>query len=130
MYIETSRRKVIMPLVKISYRSPIEKKDAELLAEFLPSVVASALHCDNPDGRLSAVDVETDVQPISTEMRTQYDLHIEIEANDYPERRIGLTMRRELIANPIRSFLSKHGLYAPGRACVWVKLFPASWGEV
>jgi hypothetical protein len=123
---------LIMPLVKLFYRDPVTEVTANALADVLPGFVAEALTCSNPDGKLTAEDVEIDVEPMPKGMRTKYDLHVEVEANDYPERSKDLHRRESLILYDVRGWFDKFTRNIKGRpkGWVWVKLFPARWDEI
>ena len=120
-----------MPLVTIHYQH-ILSTVAWNMARVLPGIVASALTSDDLDGHLTPDDVEVDVEPMPNGMRTQYHLHIIIEANEYSDRRSNLDQRRERIINALRAKFGEgwrgHGFRA--RAFVWVRLMPGSFGEV
>lgn len=117
-----------MPLVKIQYNERSEEI-AKSLAAHMPYVVASALTCDNPAGKLTMEDVEVELGPIPPPryMPQKHDLRIYIEANEYPERLANLETRQEAIVTYIKRFLESEHF----RACgfVWVRLTPGSFGE-
>ncbi len=120
-----------MPFVRLFYRDPVTGSTVTSLACVLADFVAEALTCSHPDGKLSAGDVEIDVEPMPKGMRTKYDLRIEVEANEYPERRKNLGQRRKEILRKIRLwFYEKYKGEMPlPKGCLWVKLFPAEWSE-
>ena len=122
-----------MPMVRVQYRQGIVTGAvANRLSDGLPRIIAEALTCVNPQGYLSADDVEVEVKAMDKGLRTDYDLHIDVEANDYPDRRSSLEQRSHQIAQKVRAFLD--GIYedVPSRpkGWVWVKLFPAHWVEL
>src|SRR3989344_5798366 len=119
-----------MPIVKVSYRPPIMATVAKDLAVELPRIVANALTCDNPDGGLTTKDVEIEVRLMHPGLQTAYDLHIEVEANEYPERRENLERRTHQILLGVRTVFNSIPFWksGPPRGWVWVKLFPAHWG--
>ena len=122
-----------MPKVMISYRPHVASLDgaANRLADQIPKIVADALTCANPQGHLVPEDVEVEVKAISSGFRTKYSLLVEVEANDYPERRKTLEQRTHQILCAIRIFLNGEDWHRFGfKGWVWVKLFTAYWGEV
>jgi len=123
-----------MPIVRVRYRYPVTTMAANLLGSLLPEIVAEALTCDNPEGSLTAEDVEVEVGVMPAGLNTKYHLHVEVEANAYPERIDVLERRTHLITSRIRQFFNDpenrvlSGLRPKG--WVWVKLFPAHWVEI
>lgn len=123
-----------MPMVKVLYRSPaVGWMTANLLGNSLPQIVAGALTSKDPEGELVASDIEVEVADMNPGLRTRYDLHIEVEANDYPERRRDLERRAHWIAREVRIFFNRAEtwkLSEPPKGWVWVKLVPAHWVEL
>jgi hypothetical protein len=91
----------------------------------LPEFVASALTCENPNGKLTAADVELWSRKFDDQWdRGWKNLQIIVFANEYPERRVNLDTRRKILQDAIRALLPPdiHGW-------VWVRLAPSSFGE-
>ena len=123
-----------MPMVKVLHRSPtVGWMTANLLGNILPQIVADALTSNDPEGELAASDIEVEVVAMDPGLRTRYDLHIEVEANDHPERRRDLERRAHWIAREIRVFFNQVDTWklpGPPKGWVWVKLVPAHWVEL
>lgn len=127
-----SERMEDMPIVKVRYRSPVFEITAKQLANELPRIVALALTCDDPNGSLDSTDVEVEVEPMKPGLHTNYDLHIEVEANEYTARRKNLEERCHQILIGVRFFFNRVDDWKknPPKGWVWVKLFPAYWEEI
>lgn len=113
-----------MPLAIVS-RNPfvIDDSKTKEIVKTLTSIIAEGLTCDNPDGKLSQHDVEVwvkDFNPLETHICS---LEIVVFANDYPERRLDLDKRRDLIGTNIKKLVPNNTLF-----WVWVLLVPASFG--
>ena|SRR6185312_9011992 len=121
-----------MPLVKVKYRNSAHERVADLLGRQLRRIVAAALTCENPEGHLTAKDIDVEPLEMSPGLQTDYGFIIEVEANEYPERRKNLDERWEDIAVDLRQFFDHpgFGLETRPKAALWVKLFPAKWGDV
>jgi len=117
-----------MPLIKVTYDEDIDSdRFMDRLRVVLPNIVARALTCDHPDGQLTPGDIELELAPFKfgeLKMITDYRLHIVIDANDYPQRRANLDERRDQIIRELRETFDD----LP-KGFVWVRLFPASFGE-
>jgi hypothetical protein len=69
------------------------------------------------------------VEAMDPGLRTKYDLHITVEANEYPERRRNLKDEWEEICDETKALLKSLEVHeVPG--WIWIKLFPAVWGEI
>ncbi len=116
-----------MPFVKIQYRyGGGVKLFANELYDMLAEVVAAALTCSNPNGKLVASDVDVEVVEMSSDFRTRCDICITVEANDFPERRADLELRGGRILQAIQR-LQASKKEAP-TVSLWVRLSPAFWG--
>jgi hypothetical protein len=118
-----------MPLIKMLYRPPVGDVSIEVLTRELPRIVAEALDCQNPDGRLVSADMEIEVGRMSEGMRSQFDLHIVVEANEYPERLANLDERRGQIVAAIRGLYGGVEYLLP-QGFVWVRLCPGSFAQL
>lgn len=121
-----------MPIVKVTYRPPVFKAIVVLLADELPSIVAEALTCDDPKGQLSVSDVEIEVKEMGPDIRTNYDLRIIVEANEYPERRRNLEQREHQVLIAVRKFFASIDLLPRTqlKGWVWIRLSPGEWAEI
>ena len=119
--------------VKVLYRPPVDGATARQLADILPGIIAKALTCDKPDGAtLTPEEVEVESKEMSFDLRTEYDLQIIVEANEYPARRKNLEQRCHRVLIEIRRFFVNSGKWKPRtlKGFVWIKLFPAHWDEI
>ncbi len=123
-----------MPMVKVHYRPrAIGWLVANELGEALPQIVADALTSEDSQGELTANDVEVNVGAMDSGSLTRYDLHVEVEANDYPMRRRDLERRTHKIAAEVRIFFNRSETWkspGPPKGWVWVQLVPAHWVEL
>ena len=123
-----------MPMVKVHYQpNKVGSPTAKALGDCMAGIVARALTCNDPEGELTDSDVEVDVAEMSPKMQTRYDLHIEVEANDYPDRRKDLDQRAQRVAEQVRIFFNQRAPWQPSylpKGWVWVKLVPAAWVEL
>lgn len=115
-----------LPLVLVN-RDPGALNDNELqeIVRVLPNIVAKALTCDDPDGKLTERDVEVltrDFGPFDTSTK---DFEIIIWANLYPERQKNLNSRTEEIYLKLSSFTPRRII----KGFVWVLLQPGSFRE-
>jgi len=114
-----------MPLIVVNRGSKVSDGLFRDLIDALPELVASALTCENPDGKLTAADVELwSRQRDDVHDRGFKDLQIVVFANDYPERRVNLDERQKMLKDSIRELLPSgvHGW-------LWVRLAPSSFAE-
>ncbi|HEY5220888.1 MAG TPA: hypothetical protein VIJ29_01940 [Candidatus Paceibacterota bacterium] len=118
-----------MPSVLVRCRRPFKPFFVNALAEELPRIVAKALTCENPEGHLDPEGVEVEIEILPEGIRTPFDLHIIVDANDYPERKANLRDRWEMIRSGVAIFWGGR-LYSRPAAFVWVRLFPAQFGDV
>lgn len=113
-----------MPLVTLrrSQRVPDEVVDA--LVKAIPVAVSESLDCNDLGGDLTPDDIEVEVGTIGPLDRNRYDICVNVIANDYPERKASLEVRRQ----HLQAALIRH---IPGglTGYVWVRLCPASFGE-
>ena len=118
-----------MPLVVVA-RNPkvISDRLLSVITKNLPSIVASALDCDDEGGSLTSRDVEVWVQDFGPNDINTKDLEIVVWANQYPQRLRHLNARRADIVSEIRSIRGAARSNFTG--FVWVLLQPASFGEI
>ena len=112
-----------MPEV-VARRNPSTVRDGTLmeLRLLLPEIVAAALTCENPNGKLTKKDVEVYFHDFGRFDVTRYDLAITITANPYPERMLNLHERRKRIITQVEAVLP------PGtQFYVWIT--PPKFGE-
>jgi hypothetical protein len=105
----------------------VGKVSLSVLKEELPKIIADALTCGNPDGILRPHEIELEIEMMPAITQSKYQLQITIDANDYPERRVNLDDRRIAITRCVRDLFDGCGFLPIG--FVWVRLFPASFGE-
>lgn len=121
-----------MPLVVVN-RNPksFDERSLENLVRALPDLVASALTCENPDGELTAKDIEVWVQDSGPFDVNTKDVEIIIWANLYPERQADLDRRQRYITGGIKALMNAGDIATVKRISgfVWVLLQPASFGE-
>jgi len=121
-----------MPLVRILVdigKVHPESQTVADLSKLVRNLIASALDCDNPDGKLKPTDIEVEVGQFAPGLLPEqehkaYTIGFIIEANDYPERRQNLKERAQEIARGLEFLKPKH------RAFVWVRLLPAEFVDV
>ena len=113
-----------MPLIVLNWGSGMNDGVLNKLINNLRGLVADALTCENPDGKLTPADVELWSRQRNGSDRGLKDLQIVVFANDYPERRVNLDDRQKMLKDSIRKLLPPdvHGW-------VWIRLAPSSFGE-
>ena len=122
-----------MPMLTVKYHPwKGEGSAVEQLAVDLRYVVAEALNCEDTGGQLTSKDIEVEPVMMPAGMRSKYDIHILIEANDYPSRKENLGQRTEKIRAYVRTVLDQHCGHFDHKpkAWVWVRLAPGCWVEV
>ncbi len=114
-----------MPLVVVNKpKSWIPQEEFSKLMKNLPEIVANALTCENPDGKLTPNDIEVWVrEPNQDDVGDK--LQILIFANNYPEREANLADRQKAITDRIKEMYKSLNIHG----WVWVRLAPASFGE-
>jgi len=117
-----------MPQVTVKYDSRYVKLHG-LLAAPIAGIVAEALSC--PDYALVKEDVEVEFKPfgIMDEMRG-YSVIIQVDANDFPSRKINLQERNDNIAEGLKFIFATAQLIPEGtgrKAFVWTRLMPAGF---
>jgi hypothetical protein len=119
-----------MPLIMLNVGSGLNNVGSVLnnvqlimLLNGLPKIVADALTCENPDGKLTPADVEIWTREASINDRGSDNLQIVIFANSYPERLANLNDRQKIITEAVRKYLPPrvHGW-------VWIRLAESSCG--
>ena len=115
-----------MPLVVVSKpKKWIPEEEFSKLMKNLPEIVADALACENPDGKLTPENIEVWVREPNKDDIGSDKLQVLIFANRYPEREANLYERQKAITDRIKEMyrgLNIHGW-------VWVRLAPSSFGE-
>lgn len=116
-----------MPFVRVRHDPRRPLPDLEKIVKDLPEVVADALGCDDPEGSLSAHDIEVAVEEFGPmDISGDYDVQIMVEANDYPSRKANLKERTQQIADAFAKDMNVE----PGTTFyVWVRLSPAAFIE-
>jgi hypothetical protein len=121
-----------MPLVILKYRlNELENVVEKILVKNIRQIVANALECDDPGGKLVPADVEIEIVRHSrSTMIGLSDLVVEIQAHDFPSRRQTFESRQHRIRLDVMQILETN--LRPEQPCylgVWLKLFPGSWSE-
>ena len=116
-----------MPLVLVKKRPKVIRDDdlvIDKLVANLPSFIASSLTCENPDGKLTADDIEVIVSDFGPFDVSKHDLMIVVWANSYPERLENLDARRTNLCKQLEGILPPKM-----KGCVWILLQDGSYGE-
>lgn len=119
-----------MPLVVVQYNPNCVPEHVLMsIIKALPESVADALHLEKKRGaHLSPGEVEVRAQKVGQYDMNTTDLAISIWANDFPERRASLEMRRRQIAEGVRRVLADYSLNI--RGYVWLMLHDAAYGRI
>ena len=113
-----------MPLVVVNRGKQITEGDFCLLTNRLPKIIAGALTCDNPDGKLTQADIEVWVRSADLHDIGSEKLQIVVFAGLYPERLANKVDRKKMIEDEIKKLLPPdiHGW-------VWVIMAESFFGE-
>ncbi len=99
----------------------------------IAKIVADALSCTDENGPLVPEDVEVEFRPFGEMDETRgYAAIIQIDANDYPSRRVNLQERNDNIAKAMQIMCKTNELVFNGsnrKAYVWTRLMPAGFTE-
>jgi len=115
-----------MPLVVVNKpNNGIPQEEFSKLMKHLPEIVANALTCESPDGKLTPNDIEAWVRKPDQDDIGGDKLQILIFANLYPEREVNLPDRQKMITNHIKEMFQSLNIHG----WVWVRLAPSSFGE-
>ena len=113
-----------MPLVLVWAKDDIDERVTLELSNNLPKDVADALSCDDPDGKLTADDVEVRFFNINPYDKSLNDIDVVIFANLYPDRQKNFEERKNAIANAIKEILP------PGNTVsIWVLVAPGAFSQ-
>jgi hypothetical protein len=129
-----------MPLVIVRYKADLNPRNKSReaserrlffrsrllipLGDCLPFIVAEALDVPSrPEARLTADDIAVSFIKAGELDRNVIDFSITIDANDYPERRVNLEGRKQVIIEKLSDFIP----YGTA-VSVWVRLLPGAYG--
>jgi len=113
-----------MPLVEVVH-SKVLLNVPDML-KGIRAIVARALDCKEPGGDLTETDIEVRFRKYSEDDVTEHDVAITISASNFFAREADIDRRRAEIVEWVRGKLSQNNF----KFYVWVRLFPASFGEV
>jgi len=118
-----------MPHVIVRYDPSLNNIETHLhnIALMLPREVVKALSCQNEGGSFTEDDVEVEFSPFGNSDKTNgFSMTFQVDANDYPSRRINLTERNDRLAQAIHRQNERLGWFT-GRGYVWTRLLPAAF---
>ncbi len=110
-----------MPIVHV-YRGRLSESSLARVCQALPEIVARAMSCNDPEGKLDPQHVRVQVHDPHYLDQNADDPTIVIEVNDYPDRMRNLWNRMFRIFNES----AKH-LPAGHKFSVWVRPGPGSY---
>lgn len=114
-----------MPLVIVKRNADkFHSEEMKRLVKNLPAIVAKALSSNDPDGVLTASDIEVWDRTKGYYDSNVKDLEVVILANLYPERQKNLDTSQEQISRAVRAIVSEGTT-----GFVWVLLAPGSFGK-
>ena len=115
-----------MPLVVVNKGKPwIPEELFSGLIRRLPEIIAGALTCENPDGKLLPADIEIWVREPNKYDVGSEKIQIVIFASSFPERAVDLKVRQEAIEDRIKEILQGTNVHG----WVWIRLAESSFGE-
>ncbi|MEK9135362.1 MAG: hypothetical protein AAB451_03670 [Patescibacteria group bacterium] len=116
-----------MPLVIVNRGTtwvPTEELFSRLV-DRLPEIIANALTCENPDGKLTPADIEVWVRRSDSKDIVTDKIQIVVFASLFPERAANLDARQKIINDRIKEILRGTNFHG----WVWIRLAPSSFGE-
>lgn len=120
--------------VEMRYRSGVVGwMLAQRLGDELPQVVADALTCEGPGGRLTRGNIEVDTMAMGPGLQTAYDLLIEIQACLSAERQRTHEEMAQKIVSAVRIFFYKAEGWnssQPPKGLVEIQLIPTNEVEL
>jgi len=114
-------------MVTVRFKEVPEGVDLGSVAAIIASSVAQELGCDDFGGQLTPDDVEVEYRLFGPkDKHNEYVCGIMVDASEFPSRSDDLEERRKRLQDHMEIILDA---FLIGRKWVWVRLFPASFGE-